>query len=80
MSETKRGLREVTNEVRKTPPLCKCGRRSRFLLVSNPGPNRGRRYYACAKGSKSGCQFFQWESMDLGQSPAFRPPKKVFSK
>ena len=80
MSNKKRGLSEVTNTVRKTPPLCTCGRRSKFQIVSKPGPNLGRSFYACPKGAREGCSFFKWESLDLGQSPAFKPPKKMIRK
>merc|ERR1740129_1309965 len=66
--------------IRKTPPLCGCGRRSKFLVVSKPGPNCGRRFYSCPK--TSGCQFFKWDSPEnnLGQSPAFKPPRQVIMK
>merc|ERR1740129_2725418 len=66
--------------IRKTPPLCGCGRRSKFLVVSKPGPNCGRRFYSCPK--TSGCQFFKWDSLEnnLGQSPAFKPPRQVIMK
>jgi len=66
--------------IKKTPPLCGCGRRSKFLVVSKPGPNCGRRFYSCPK--TSGCQFFKWDSPEnnLGQSPAFKPPRQVIMK
>ena len=74
----KRGLRDITNDIpqpQKTPPFCSCGRRSKYLIVSKPGPNRGRRFYACPQTSSGKkCKFFKWDSSDLGQSPAFKPP------
>ena len=71
--------------IKKTPPLCGCGRRCKYLVVSKPGPNCGRRYYTCPKYSPStspktsGCQFFKWDNSEnnLGQSPAFKPPRKM---
>ena len=77
----KAGLKEITNtskNFRRTPPLCKCGRRSKYLYVSKPGPNHGRTFYRCTlKSSGTACDFFQWEqNTDLGQSPAFKPPLK----
>ncbi len=48
-----------------TPPLCNCGKRARRKLVSNPGPNEGKPFYACPRGRGSdggkGCGFFRWE-------------------
>lgn len=53
-----------------TPPLCKCGRRSKRHLVHKQGPNKGRWFFSCStsssnnlgKKSKQGCKFFQWDS------------------
>jgi hypothetical protein len=67
--------------VRITPPLCSCGRRSKRLVVSKPGPNQGRTFFACSlKKSEacrlnSGCGFFKWETTDQGQSPKFSNSK-----
>ncbi|XP_006876026.1 PREDICTED: ERI1 exoribonuclease 2 [Chrysochloris asiatica] len=48
-----------------TPPLCKCGRRSKRLVVSNNGPNHGRVFYCCPIGkyqeNKNQCGYFKWE-------------------
>ena len=58
--------------VRKTPPLCSCGRRSKRLVASKPGPNQGRSFFACSMGKSesnrriSGCGFFKWEDSDQG--------------
>nr|CAD7439622.1 unnamed protein product [Timema bartmani] len=30
------------------------------LTVQKEGPNKGRTFYACAKGQNNGCNFFQW--------------------
>ena len=40
----------------------------------------GRRFYSCPK--TSGCQFFKWDSPEnnLGQSPAFKPPRQAIMK
>ena len=60
---------------KRTPPMCKCGRRSRYLTVQNPGPNTGRKFYSCSRGSGSdksrGCGFFLWEE-NIGQSPLLK--------
>ncbi|XP_026158474.1 ERI1 exoribonuclease 2 isoform X1 [Mastacembelus armatus] len=52
-----------------TSPLCACGRRAKRQVVSNGGPNHGRRFYCCPvrrSGSggriQKGCEFFKWES------------------
>ena len=75
----------VNLRVRTTPPLCSCGRRSKRLVVSKPGPNQGRTFFACSlKKSEpsrinSGCGFFKWEATDLGQSPNFSSSKTFVS-
>ena len=45
-----------------TPPLCKCGKRTRLKSVSTPGPNEGRGFFSCTKSRHSGCGYFLWES------------------
>lgn len=58
----------VNHSVRRTSPLCGCGRRARRLTVGNGGPNHGRVFYCCpvrrqsCDGRRKGCDFFQWES------------------
>lgn len=58
----------VNHSVRRTSPLCGCGRRARRLTVGNGGPNHGRVFYCCpvrrqsCDGRQKGCEFFQWES------------------
>ena len=56
---------------RRTSPLCKCGRRTKYCTVQKPGPNEGRSFYACPKGKQSGCKYFAWEDVaaDNGASP-----------
>lgn len=48
-----------------TPPLCKCGRRSKRLVVSNNGPNHGKVFYCCPIGkhqeNRKCCHYFKWE-------------------
>ena len=49
-----------------TPPLCKCGRRTKRKTVWNPGPNEGRAFFVCTLKRHSvqkrcGCDFFKWE-------------------
>ncbi|XP_029396970.1 ERI1 exoribonuclease 2 isoform X2 [Mus pahari] len=48
-----------------TPPLCKCGRRSKRLIVSNNGPNHGKAFYCCPVGKyrqdRKCCGYFKWE-------------------
>lgn len=43
---------------------CKCGE-AKLVTVKKPGPNTGRRFYACAKPQGSQCDFFCWE----GETP-----------
>ncbi|XP_067298470.1 ERI1 exoribonuclease 2, partial [Pseudorasbora parva] len=60
--------------VKRTAPLCGCGRRARRLSVGNGGPNHGRGFYCCParRHTHQGCQFFQWESALLQQNQ-YRP-------
>ncbi|XP_041364611.1 ERI1 exoribonuclease 2-like [Gigantopelta aegis] len=56
--------------MKSTPPLCKCGRRSKRRLVQSPGPNIGRFFFSCGQGRgfgnrDSGCGFFQWEKESI---------------
>lgn len=48
-----------------TPPLCKCGRRSKRLVVSNNGPNHGKVFFCCPNGkyqeNRKCCGYFKWE-------------------
>ncbi|KAI8797038.1 ERI1 exoribonuclease 2 isoform X2 [Biomphalaria glabrata] len=65
-SAFKRPMSICTSDMKRTPPLCSCGRRSKRRLVQNQGPNQGRWFFTCSISSfqdkaKSGCKFFQWE-------------------
>lgn len=55
--------------MKKTPPLCLCGRRAHRKVVQTAGENQGRVFYCCPRGrcssgntSLTGCKFFLWES------------------
>ncbi|XP_074648387.1 uncharacterized protein LOC141903910 [Tubulanus polymorphus] len=52
----------IGNSFNVTPPLCKCGRRTKRKVVQTPGPNVGRIFYACPTGRSGGCGYFQWET------------------
>lgn len=55
----------MSSTMKATPPLCKCGRRSKRRMVQSPGPNLGRFFFSCSGGKttdRNGCGFFQWES------------------
>uniref|UniRef100_A0A8D2DUG6 ERI1 exoribonuclease 2 n=1 Tax=Sciurus vulgaris TaxID=55149 RepID=A0A8D2DUG6_SCIVU len=58
-------LQEPWKSGKMTPPLCKCGRRSKRLVVSNNGPNHGRVFYCCPIGkyqeNRKCCGYFKWE-------------------
>ncbi|XP_069503756.1 ERI1 exoribonuclease 2 isoform X2 [Ambystoma mexicanum] len=63
------------NNGKVTPPLCKCGRRSKRLTVSSIGPNQGRAFYSCpvgkrVEGKKKGCGYFKWEHPFLKEPAA----------
>ncbi|XP_005405091.1 PREDICTED: ERI1 exoribonuclease 2 isoform X2 [Chinchilla lanigera] len=58
-------LQEPWKNAKMTPPLCKCGRRSKRLVVSNNGPNHGKVFYCCPIGkyqeNRKPCDYFKWE-------------------
>ncbi|XP_054993108.1 ERI1 exoribonuclease 2 isoform X1 [Sorex araneus] len=58
-------LRDPWKLGKMTPPLCKCGRRSKRLVVSNNGPNHGKVFYCCPIGkhqeNRKCCDYFKWE-------------------
>ncbi|XP_047569877.1 ERI1 exoribonuclease 2 isoform X2 [Lutra lutra] len=58
-------LQEPWKNGKMTPPLCKCGRRSKRLVVSNNGPNHGKVFYCCPVGkyqeNRKCCGYFKWE-------------------
>lgn len=58
-------LQEPWKSGKMTPPLCKCGRRSKRLVVSNNGPNHGKVFYCCPIGKyqekRKHCDYFKWE-------------------
>ncbi|PVD38258.1 hypothetical protein C0Q70_00869 [Pomacea canaliculata] len=59
-------LQASSSWLKYTPPLCHCGRRAKRRVVQNPGPNVGRWFFSCGKGTpsnckKPGCSFFQWK-------------------
>nr|XP_003418853.1 ERI1 exoribonuclease 2 isoform X1 [Loxodonta africana] len=58
-------LQERWKSGKMTPPLCKCGRRSKRLVVSNNGPNHGKVFYCCPTGkyqeNRKQCGYFKWE-------------------
>ncbi|KAL1774280.1 ERI1 exoribonuclease 2 [Sigmodon hispidus] len=58
-------LHEPWESGKMTPPLCKCGRRSKRLIVSNNGPNHGKAFYCCPVGKhqedRKCCGYFKWE-------------------
>ncbi|XP_036134623.1 ERI1 exoribonuclease 2 isoform X1 [Molossus molossus] len=57
-------LREPWKSGKMTPPLCKCGRRSKRRVVSSNGPNCGKAFYCCPTGKyqeNRKCGYFKWE-------------------
>ncbi|KAJ1522524.1 hypothetical protein ONE63_001711 [Megalurothrips usitatus] len=51
---------------KRTPPLCRCGRRAICKVANSPGPNQGRSFFSCPNQRRSlgmvskGCNFFMW--------------------
>ncbi len=50
--------------MKRTPPMCECGRRATCRMAQSPGPNMGRFFYCCSHGrnSKKKCSYFKWDS------------------
>ena len=63
----------ASRTMRRTSPLCKCGRRARQCIVGSPGPNAGRSFFACPKGRKSGCKYFVWDDASQASPVSTRP-------
>ncbi|GFH49884.1 hypothetical protein CTEN210_06360 [Chaetoceros tenuissimus] len=62
-------------------PNCKCGKASVQRAVTMPGsPNKGRKFWCCAKGQYHGCKFFDWVKTDstLQVSADYMPKKLQF--
>ncbi|KAI5479873.1 DNA topoisomerase III [Pseudohyphozyma bogoriensis] len=41
-------------------PSCQCGDDAAERTVAKEGPNKGRKFFTCAKGKDNGCGFFAW--------------------
>ena len=59
----------VNYKMKKTPPLCLCGRRALRKIVQSAGENCGRAFFCCSKNkcnstdkNNVNCKFFRWES------------------
>ena len=73
--------RTSASAMKATPPLCRCGRRAKRRTVQTPGPNTGRCFFSCIKGTPnsaspktSGCGFFQWEQASATASAVHTSP------
>ena len=64
-----KGSSSYRQNLKVTPPLCGCGKRSRRKVTSTPGPNQGQSFFACSKSRTNGCGFFQWDYSLLTESP-----------
>ncbi|CAG9812556.1 unnamed protein product [Phaedon cochleariae] len=45
---------------------CECRQPAVQRTVAKDGPNKGRRFYVCAKGMRDQCKFFKWADEDVG--------------
>lgn len=48
----------------KAGPLCKCEKSSVQRAVTKQSPDKGRKFWTCAKGREKGCKFFKWVEED----------------
>ena len=70
--------------MKRTPPMCDCGRRAQRKIVQLPGPNQGRIFFCCPNGRKktvgcfgiksgqAGCGYFKWEQPSPSGSTSTR--------
>lgn len=59
------------------PVKCRCGQQARLLTVQKAGKNRGRKFFACPKGQKGGCGFFQWADNNASNvQPIINPARR----
>ncbi|XP_060076121.1 ERI1 exoribonuclease 2-like [Ylistrum balloti] len=74
VTPTNSSIRKSDNRksgMKETPPLCRCGKRSKRRMAQTPGPNMGRFFFTCGAGSRpskpqenrKGCEYFKWESV-----------------
>ena len=49
----------TTTTFKITPPMCRCGRRTRENTVYKEGPNQGRTFFTCSR--RNGCGYFEWQ-------------------
>lgn len=81
--------RAQSSSMKRTPPMCSCGKRSKRKAVQTPGPNVGRFFFCCPVGraggsSKYGCGFFKWETamsspMTTNSSSTFFTPRSTLN-
>ncbi|BGP25078.1 DNA topoisomerase [Rhodotorula toruloides] len=45
-------------------PSCGCSLQAVERTVTKEGPNKGRKFFACSKGTSDGCGFFAWADED----------------
>ena len=50
----------AAQETRKYPK-CRCGARSKRLVVRKAGRNQGKHFFTCTKEQNSQCGFFEWD-------------------
>lgn len=56
----------VLSSCKRTPPLCRCGRRAACKVANSPGPNQGRSFFTCPNQRRSlgmvskSCSYFMW--------------------
>ena len=54
--------------MKRTPPMCECGRRTHRKLVQSPGPNQGRAFYCCPSGRRKASSPFDNITKGFGGS------------
>lgn len=58
-------LRRTSRELFQTK-YCQCDLTAVLKTVKKEGPNQGKQYWSCPNSQAAACNFFEWESEELG--------------
>lgn len=58
-------------------PNCKCEEPAAERTVMKESANKGRKFFACAKGMDDGCGFFDWADVGTGGGGPVVPQKRA---
>ena len=56
--------------------ICGCNQEAKLLETKKPGPNQGRKFWACARPQGDQCDFFCWDGETPRQVSARTPGRE----